>query len=588
MCVRACVSAIQVLRRILHTVLVANRFPCSMSNVLLQACAVLAALVAATAGLATYSGLAWHWTLLLCIVVAAAAVGIVIYRGLQRVAPKPQAGIPCPPLSHPVLGHPDRMLSSIKHELRLEVCESTDAPFHQLLVMKHVSVFINDAVEAAGALKKFTTKGDIYRVFRLNPDVPDIISSDGDDFNLRKRALGSCLEALHTDKVYVDDLMSTLDALVESGATLNAAEVFTLLAFDVVSHALFDYRLGAVRGSKQGAALYSSISVLLEQQAKSGIYADPNARVIPEHELKAAQVCWKTFIDDMTTKIISEAEAQIESGKSLDERKLGHCLKKLAQGKGGYGGPQTTADVHQLFRHGYETIAGTLCWMYYALAFHPKVQKRLHQEVSANTGTDCPEFLECVLKESLRRYAVSGNTTVRTVSTDDAVLGEGVPIAKGTPVHVHMWSLHNTAREWEKPRVFLPDRWLSGALTSDGKPAHPKCPFFSAVDDIYSGVGHTPDSLSFFPFSAGDRVCMGKDFALDIFRGVLMCVSNKYRLNFANSSAGEDFGQSQHSVVVPRNADSTTFRVSLHAQAEIVPPKVDDGWAADSDAEDEN
>lgn len=54
-------------------------------------------------------------------------------------------GIPIPPLTHPLLGHPDKMLHPLKHELRLEACEaaSEKTPLHQLVLMKHSSVFIN-------------------------------------------------------------------------------------------------------------------------------------------------------------------------------------------------------------------------------------------------------------------------------------------------------------------------------------------------------------------------------------------------------------------------------------------------------------
>ena len=47
------------------------------------------------------------------------------------------------------------------------------------------------------------------------------------------------------------------------------------------------------------------------------------------------------------------------------------------------------------------------------------------------------------------RYPVTGNMTVRSVNRTDFELVGGYPVPQGVPIHMHMWSLHNTAR-WDK------------------------------------------------------------------------------------------------------------------------------------------
>lgn len=52
------------------------------------------------------------------------------------------------------------------------------------------------------------------------------------------------------------------------------------------------------------------------------------------------------------------------------------------------------------------------------------------------------------------RYPVCGNTTVRTVHEDDFQIKRGLSgkstytVPKGTPIHIPMFSLHNTTRTW--------------------------------------------------------------------------------------------------------------------------------------------
>ena len=64
-----------------------------------------------------------------------------MYRGYNKIKPKPILGIPCPPLSHQMLGHPDKMMHPLKHELRLEVTEQARSPVHQVI---YINIYFND------------------------------------------------------------------------------------------------------------------------------------------------------------------------------------------------------------------------------------------------------------------------------------------------------------------------------------------------------------------------------------------------------------------------------------------------------------
>jgi cytochrome P450 len=144
--------------------------------------------------------------------------------------------------------------------------------------------------------------------------------------------------------------------------------------------------------------------------------------------------------------------------------------------------------------------------------------------------------------ETMRRYPIVGNMTVRSVNKPDFELVGGYPVPVGVPIHVHMWSLHNTARTWDKPKDFNPDRWMTEDNTivkgNSGKEEPkgvPRCLFMtqnkensSALtktgttnkNSLYDGVGHEEGSLSFFPFSAGERNCPARFFSLQIIRKV--------------------------------------------------------------------
>ena len=170
--------------------------------------------------------------------------------------------------------------------------------------------------------------------------------------------------------------------------------------------------------------------------------------------------------------------------------------------------------------------------------------------------------------------------TVRTVDREDYKLGQGHAVPVGTPIHVHMWTLQNSSREWYKPRDFMPERWATG--TSNNKPTgatdnseqetepmeghpvigYPQCPFLSnlskhkqtsttrPLDPVYEGVGFTEGSLSFFPFLTGARACPAKYFSVTAMTRVLSYIIPRYRIDPAASFWEEDPGQSQSAIIV--------------------------------------
>jgi cytochrome P450 len=382
-------------------------------NWLIILTAIIVAIVAVGYGL----NLAWYYILLATIVIPLAILAYVLYRGYQKVKPKPQKNIPVPPYTHPVLGHPDRMLSPLKHELRLEVCEAARAMFHQLVFMSQVSVFINDAEEVVRVLKSIPRKGDIYKVFRLNPDIPDILASDGIDSEVRRSNLGPSLgNKSFPAETIIDNFMKVIVRHHESKEKLDIAKTFAYLAFDAMSVFLFEYDLGALRGSDEGTGLYWSICTLMEAQAKVGIYADPNARTVAPEELHDAKHKWKNYIQKMKTKCIEDADTYMASHNGdLNLDKFSHGLKKMSMDEA-YTDAHVASDIHQVFRHGYECIAGTLSWIFYALARNANARSRLIEEViksyrmapMRSENNEFPEYLECVIKETLRRYPVAG------------------------------------------------------------------------------------------------------------------------------------------------------------------------------------
>ncbi|QRO02134.1 cytochrome P450 [Archangium violaceum] len=147
-----------------------------------------------------------------------------------------------------------------------------------------------------------------------------------------------------------------------------------------------------------------------------------------------------------------------------------------------------------LFLAGYETTSVTMAWAMHALTQQPHLFQRLQAEVERAVGTRVPGFADLtslawcrnVAQESLRLYPPV-YWVARKAVEEDVIDGFRIPAGKSMAVMVH--HIHRHPGEWEAPERFDPDRFTPER--SAGRHKH-----------------------AWVPFGAGQRQCIGKEFAL--------------------------------------------------------------------------
>jgi cytochrome P450 len=168
-----------------------------------------------------------------------------------------------------------------------------------------------------------------------------------------------------------------------------------------------------------------------------------------------------------------------------------------------------------LFVAGHETTATSTTWALYFLARHPEVYDRWKAEVAALGGgvsiaDDAPRlgYTLAVFKEALRLYPPA--FLLDRVSAEDVeVSGHLVP--RGTPVLVCPYALHRRPELWPEPERFDPDRF-----TPEAEAARPR--------------------LSWLPFGAGPRVCIGAQFASLEAQLILAQIAQRFELEPASDA----------------------------------------------------
>jgi cytochrome P450 len=162
-------------------------------------------------------------------------------------------------------------------------------------------------------------------------------------------------------------------------------------------------------------------------------------------------------------------------------------------------------EIMTLIVAGFETSANTLNWVWYLIATHPKVEKKLIAEAE-NILIDKGEFkveslnemqyTQQVLEETLRLYPPVWLFTRKSHELDEL---DNYDVLPDTEIYLSPFVLHRTESYWPKPKKFNPDRF---ALSIKSKLDRP-----------------------FFPFSLGPRRCIGEYFSfleMKIHLGLLL------------------------------------------------------------------
>ncbi len=159
----------------------------------------------------------------------------------------------------------------------------------------------------------------------------------------------------------------------------------------------------------------------------------------------------------------------------------------------------------------HETSATALFWSLYLLAGHPVVLRRAEHEIDTVLGGRLPRarglpalpHVLRVVKESMRLYPPAPRQ-FRVAARDTSLAGH--PIVAGTPVSVCQYVLHRSPGAFAQPGRFLPERFGPDALTRH--------------------------SLSYLPFGAGERTCLGRHYAMQEVHLLLALLIGRFRFTF--------------------------------------------------------
>ncbi len=199
----------------------------------------------------------------------------------------------------------------------------------------------------------------------------------------------------------------------------------------------------------------------------------------------------KKELDDMMYGWIEERRKMTERPADLLTMLIESTDSETGEGMSDL---QLRDEIATLYIAGHETSANALAWTIYELSQKPEIIAKLREEEERVLNGRTPNFQDImqltytkqVLDEGMRLYPPA-YVISRLAIEDDIV--EGVKVKKDENIYMSIYALHRNPAYWENPTEFNPDRF-----TPEEVKKRPK--------------------MTYMPFGAGARMCIGNHFAM--------------------------------------------------------------------------
>jgi cytochrome P450 len=334
-----------------------------------------------------------------------------------------------------------------------------------------------------------------------------LLTSEGELHRRHARLIAPVFSHRRIDK-YQQAMRTVAEETARSwrdGACVNVGVAMTRLTLRIVAATLF----GGAMTIQEADTVGSSLTVVLEDV--EWFVTHPLGRLrarIPTRRVRRFRQA-RGVIEAAVQRLI-DARRVHPAGPDL----LSH-LAAARNTDAGLSAALQRDELVTLLISGHETTASWLAFTWLALAEHPDVEARLHEELDRELGhrpitlRDAARlpYLRAVLDESLRLYPPAWAIERRAMRPVD--LG-GCDIPPGSTLSLCQFAMHRDPRFWAAPERFDPDRWLDGRAAALPRGA-------------------------FFPFADGPRRCIGEHFARAEAMTVIATLARRWQLRRAST-----------------------------------------------------
>jgi cytochrome P450 len=349
------------------------------------------------------------------------------------------------------------------------------------------------------------TRGPLYDQFKLVMG-KGLLTTDGPYWRAHRRAvapvfLRNAVAAIGPNVVEATtEMLDGWEARARAGEPVELVAEMLKLTLVTLSRSLFAYDIRP--SADQVRPVVDSV---IEVMFKRGTFAEMVPSWLPTARNRRISEIHRVF--DRVVHDVRAGYAATGKGPLID------LMESAADPD--TGSRWTDAEIRDelltIYLAGHETTAVALTWTLISLATHPWAQEELDAEVARVLGGEAPaassvdelSWTSMVIDESLRLYPPIWIYPRAAIEAD--VLG-GYDIAAGSSILLSPLVSHRNPRVWDNPEAFDPRRFTPEAVRQRPK-------------------------LTYFPFGAGPRMCLGNFMALMEMRMIVAMISQRFRLN---------------------------------------------------------
>jgi cytochrome P450 len=355
----------------------------------------------------------------------------------------------------------------------------------------------------------------------LRPILRDgLLTAEGDVWKRSRKAMAPVFTPRHA-RGFATQMLRVSEAFAERYAgparnaeAVNIATGMTELTYEILAETLFS---GEIATGTAGFA--ERVDTLLRNMGR----IDPLDLLIapawiPRLTRLPGRKALRAFREIVSDTMLAR-KTRMEAGDAVPEDFLTLLLN--VEGAEGLTRDEIEDNILTFIGAGHETTARALAWALYCVAQSPHFRILMEEEIDRviADGADPVDWLELMphvraaFEETMRLYPPAPSINRAPIEDDTWTAADGTTITlpEGQSVLVMPWTLHRHELYWDKPRHFMPERFL---------PAN--------RDSIHR--------FQYLPFGAGPRICIGATFALQEAVIALAVLMKRFRFDVTENT----------------------------------------------------
>ncbi|XP_033220873.1 cytochrome P450 4C1-like [Belonocnema kinseyi] len=428
-------------------------------------------------------------------------------------------------------------------------CEVYPSPFRFWLLNK-LLIFTSDAdqIKIIFRSKQTADKASLYNIAK--PWVGEgLITSSGSTWHGRRKLiqptfhhkiLNSFIETFQTQSIVLtNEIASHVDR--------KEFDVSEIVAFRTLNF-ICETTMGTsiMTNYETSKKYFESIKIVMQVFVDRSVKIWLNPDII-FNRTKLSKEFYSSikYMHDVSNEVIRNRRKEMDKrGIETDDTNKRQPFLDLMIADNKLSDAEIREEVDTIMFAGFDTSAGTICFVLLMLASHPNIQEQVYEEIYQIYGSEDPEdvpvkpedlpkliTLERVIKETMRLFPIVPFFARRV--DEDLVLGDYTLPKDSIPI-VSILPLHRNEKYWPDPLKFDPDRFLPEEVAK----RHPDC---------------------YYPFSGGPRNCIGQVYAMMSMKVLLTTLLRKYILKKDNIKPVKDIRLKYE--ILLRSAEPITMRI---------------------------